>query len=121
MSGGRKQLRILIVEDEALVAMMLEDIVTELGHQVVAIVGQLPRAIESARTLEVDLAILDLNLNGQRTDELPPILTARGIPFVFATGYGAAGVDPAWAHVPVLQKPFQPRDLEIAIERALAR
>lgn len=121
MSGRDKQLRILIVEDEALVAMMLEDIVTDLGHQVAAIAGQLSRAIECARTLEVDVAILDLNLNGQRTDELAPILAARGIPFVFATGYGAAGVPPAWLHAPVLQKPFQPRELEAAINRAIAR
>lgn len=121
MSVDRKPLRILIVEDEALVAMMLEDVVADLGHQVVATAGQLTNALECARTLEIDLAILDLNLNGQRTHELAPILAARGVPFVFATGYGAAGVDPAWSHVPVLQKPFQPRELEAAIARALAR
>lgn len=116
-----RPLKILIVEDEALVAMLLEDIVADMGHRVVAIAGQLARAIEQARTLDIDLAILDLNLDGQRTDALASILSARAIPFVFATGYGAAGVSPEWAHAPVVQKPFQPRELEDAIKSALAR
>lgn len=108
-------LRVLIVEDESLVAMLIEDVLTDLGHTIVAAVGRLDRALELAASSDIDLAVLDVNLHGQRTFPVAEVLAARGIPFVFATGYGQAGVEPAWADRPVLQKPFQPDDLERAI------
>jgi DNA-binding LytR/AlgR family response regulator len=72
-----------------------------------------------AATLPLDLAIVDLNLNGERTDAVADVLAARGIAIVFATGYGAAALEKRWADVPTLQKPFQPIELERAIARAV--
>lgn len=109
----------MIVEDESLVAMLVEDMLLDLGHQIVSVVGRLDDAIAIARDADIDLAVVDLNLNGQRTDAVAEILRQRGVPFVFATGYGAAGLHAEWRHAPVLQKPFQPRELEQAIAAAL--
>lgn len=118
---GAEKLKVLVIEDESLVAMLIEDVLGELGHEPVAVAARLDQAIESARTLTVDLAIVDINLNGQRTDPVVAILSQRGIPFLFASGYGAAGVTAEWAHVPIVQKPFQPDELASAIRRALSR
>lgn len=114
-AGGRP--RVLVVEDESLVAMLIEDMLSDLGYEVVAIAARLDQAVEKARGVGADLAILDLNLNGHRTDAVAEVLRARGIPFVFATGYGAAGVSGEWAHVPVVQKPFQEADLSAALAK----
>jgi CheY-like chemotaxis protein len=122
MSGESvKKLRVLIVEDEALVAMLIEDMLIELGYEVAAVAARVEYALQCARDLEVDLVLLDLNLSGQRTDEVAGVLAERGVPFVFATGYGAAGVNAEWRDVPVLQKPFQIEDLARALTRALRR
>jgi CheY-like chemotaxis protein len=121
MMGEGAKLKVLVIEDEALVAMLIEDVLVELGYEPVAVAARLNDAMDQARTLTVDLAIVDINLNGQRTDPVVEVLNARGIPFVFASGYGAAGVSEPWKHVPVVQKPFQPRDLASAIRRALSR
>jgi CheY-like chemotaxis protein len=121
MTGaGSEKLRVLVIEDESLVAMLIEDVLSELGHEPVAVAARLDEAMNHARALSFDLAIVDINLNGQRTDPLVEILSARGIPFLFASGYGAAGVAAEWAHIPIVQKPFQPYELASAIRRALA-
>lgn len=109
--------RVLVVEDESLVAMLIEDMLSDMGYEVVAVAARFDQALETARTIGADLAILDLNLAGARTDAVAEVLRARGIPFMFATGYGAAGVTAEWSHVPVVQKPFQESDLS----RALAK
>jgi DNA-binding response OmpR family regulator len=121
MGQGGEKLRVLVIEDEALVAMMIEDVLAELGHDVVGLAGRLNVALELASELSIDFAVLDLNLNGERTDPIAACLRSRGIPFVFATGYGTAGVNESWSGVPVVQKPFQPKDLSAAIEAALRR
>ena len=118
-STGDSSLQIIVVEDESLVAMMIEDMLTDLGHQVVATSGRMPDASELVSNESADLAILDVNLNGEETYPLADSLTARGIPFIFATGYGSAGIKAEWSGVPVLQKPFQSRDLADAINRAM--
>jgi CheY-like chemotaxis protein len=115
MSGN---LKVLIVEDESLVAMLIEDLLTDLGHTVVAAVGRMDRALAQAESADVNFAVLDVNLHGERTYPVAEKLAARGIPFVFATGYGQAGLEGAWQNRPVLQKPFQPEDLRAAIESA---
>lgn len=120
MTGDGAKLRVLVIEDESLVAMLIEDVLMDLGHEPVAVAARLDEAIDRARTLAFDLAIVDINLNGQRTDPVVEVLHARGIPFVFASGYGLAGVSEAWTSAPVLQKPFQPHELASAIRRALS-
>lgn len=120
VSEAGAPLRVLIVEDEALVAMLIEDVLIDLGHSIAGVGGRLAEAMRLAENAEIDLAILDLNLNGERTYPIAQALRARGVPFVFATGYGAAGVDEQWRHVPILQKPFEPHQLDAAIRAALA-
>lgn len=117
MLGGK---RILLVEDEALVAMLLEDIVIELGGIVVGPEAQLDLAIASAETAVIDAAILDINLHGNRSYGVADALRLRGVPFAFATGYGESGVDPAHRGVPVLIKPYTGQDVARALEQLLA-
>lgn len=116
-----KNLRTLVVEDEAIVAMFIEDTLLELGHKVVAIAGRMDKALDLARTVELDLAILDVNLNGERTYPLAEILTERGVPFIFATGYGRSSLEERWSDAAMVQKPFQSRDLAAAITTALGQ
>jgi CheY-like chemotaxis protein len=111
-------LRILIVEDEMTIALLLEDMVTELGHDVAAVAMRLPDALQAAQVADADLAILDVNLDGHRSFAVADALRGRGIPFFFATGYGAAGIAPEYAATLVLKKPFLQRDLEDAIQRS---
>ena len=114
-------LQILIVEDESMVAMLIEDMLEDLGHKVIATSGRMPDASKLVSDSIADLAILDVNLNGEETYPLADSLAARQIPFIFATGYGASGIKPEWSGVPVLQKPFQSRELAQAINLAIQR
>ena len=77
--------RVLIVEDEGMVAMLLEDMLTDLGHEVVATIGQMDGAAELVAEAAIDVAVLDVNLNGEHTYSLATVLKARGVPFIFAT------------------------------------
>jgi CheY-like chemotaxis protein len=85
-------LQILIVEDESMVAMMIEDMLEDLGHKVIATSGRMPDASKLVSGARADLAILDVNLNGEETYPLADSLAARAIPFIFATGYGSSGI-----------------------------
>ena len=114
-------LQILVVEDESLVAMMIEDMLTDLGHEVVATSGRMPDASKLVSGASADLAILDVNLNGEETYPLADSLAARDIPFIFATGYGSSGIKAEWSGVPVLQKPFQSSELAKAINLAIRK
>jgi DNA-binding response OmpR family regulator len=82
----------LIVEDETMIAMMVEDFLEELGWDVVGWAGGTERALAMARDADIGAALLDVNLGGQDTFAVAVILSERHIPFVFATGYGADGV-----------------------------
>ncbi|MFL4978991.1 MAG: response regulator [Xanthobacteraceae bacterium] len=100
------------MEDEALVAMVMRDMLIEFGFTVV---GPFSRAIEAtaaATDESVDAAVLDINLDGEMVYSLAEMLSARGIPFVFVTGYGSESIDGRFAHVPVLQKPIERQVLE---------
>jgi CheY-like chemotaxis protein len=116
-----RNFRVLVVEDEGMVAMLLEDMLADLGHQVVATAGSIERAGEIVADTSFDLAILDVNLNGHHTYPLAETLRQRGIPFVFATGYGRSGLEEKWKDTPVLQKPFTEQDLQRVIQTAVAR
>ncbi|WP_343070304.1 response regulator [Pelagibacterium limicola] len=113
------KLRILVVEDEALVAMHLEDTLHALGHEVVATASRLPEALEAARTATFDAAIIDVNLDGQHSYDVADVLNERRIPFAFATGYGAAGLQERFRNTPTLAKPFMSSDLERILAQAL--
>jgi len=111
--------RILVVEDEAIVAMLLEDMLAELGYEVVGPVTRLDRALDLARGAAIDAAVLDVNLNGRDTYAVADALSARAIPFVFATGYGAKELAERFRGTPVTQKPFHRDDLERALGAAM--
>ena len=116
MSDGQIQ-RVLVVEDEMMVALYVEDIVTELGHEVVGPAMRLEEGLTLAREAAIDMAILDVNLHGARSFPIADALSARGIPFIFATGYGTQGLTEAYRDVITLQKPFASRDVEQAFAR----
>jgi CheY-like chemotaxis protein len=117
MSGllGR---RILVVEDEALVATMIADILEELRAIVVGPAGSLNAGLLLAEAAEIDGAILDVNLRGEAIDPIAQSLTARKIPFVFATGYGA-GPHKGFEDILVVEKPYSEEKLLGALFRAL--
>ncbi|MEA3002533.1 MAG: hypothetical protein QOH81_1321 [Sphingomonadales bacterium] len=118
---AERRLRILIVEDEMLVAMNIEDMLLELGHEVAGIASRLGPALALACEGRFDVAMLDVNLAGERSFAIADLLIARGIPFVFATGYGPEGIDAKYRDRPVLQKPFRARDLAAAMTALAAR
>jgi CheY-like chemotaxis protein len=104
--------RILVVEDEMLIGMLLEDMLTDLGHEVAAIVPRLKDALAAVERESYDLAVLDVHLHGESAFPVAEALIAKGIPFVFATGYGERGLPENYRGRPVLQKPFAKDDLE---------
>ena len=103
--------RVLVVEDEVIVGMLLEDMLEDLGCEVAAISTHLEQALHLARTLDIDLAILDVNLRGTQSFPVADVLSVRSVPFLFATGYGAQILKPPYSGTPTLQKPFQLDDL----------
>jgi CheY-like chemotaxis protein len=113
--------RVLVVEDEGMVAMLLEDMLAELGHEVVASASRVDRAAELIEQAAFDVAVLDVNINGQWTYPLAQSLKNRGIPFIFATGYGRSGLQEEWRGAPVLQKPFQTQELDRLLREVLNR
>jgi CheY-like chemotaxis protein len=114
-----RPLRILIVEDEMLVAMNIEDMLLDLGHEVAGLAGRLEPALALAREAEIDVAMLDVNLAGEQSFPVADALIERGVPFLFATGYGLKGIPECYRDRPVLQKPFRGQDLAGALRRAL--
>lgn len=111
--------RILIIEDEVLVGMYLEDLLTEMGHHVVGPATRIEEAIGLARDSDIDFAILDVNLGGTPSFPAAAILRERGIRFVFATGYGDQGVPAEYMNEPILRKPYELENLERAVEKGL--
>lgn len=103
--------RILIVEDEAIVAMYVEDILADLGYEVAGIVSRLEEGISRAAESDFDIALLDVHLNGKEVFPIADILAARNIPMIFATGYGERGLPERYRGRPVLQKPFDADEL----------
>lgn len=113
--------KVLIVEDEGLIAMMVEEMLVELGCEVVASVARLAKAREAASAIEIDFAMLDVNLAGEAVFPVAEILRDREIPFLFSSGYGASGLPSEFADRHVLHKPFSQTDLEQKIELTLRR
>jgi PAS domain S-box-containing protein len=97
--------RVLLVEDEALVGMMMTDFLRDIGFHVIGPFGRVSEAIDALAQEQPQAAILDINLRGELIYDLADELTGRGIPIVFVTGYGADAVDRRFADFPVLQKP----------------
>ena len=103
---GLNGARVLVVEDEMLITMLLEDILDELGCRVVGSAVNLRQAEDLVRSTEAEAAILDVNLGGDPVFPVAEALLQRKIPFIFASGYGSASLPEKWQNFPTLPKPF---------------
>ena len=112
--------RILVVDDEAMIRMLLVDMLSELGYTIAAEASRLEEALEAAINVDFDVAILDVNLQGQTIGPVAAALAERGRPFVFATGYNELGLPEGFQDRPMLRKPFQMDGLCRTLETALA-
>jgi CheY-like chemotaxis protein len=110
--GDLHGLRILVVEDEAAISLLLEDMLLDFGCEVIGPAARLSAALEAVSREQVDLAILDVNVAGEPIYPVAEALAQRSIPFVFSTGYGSAGIRDTFRDRPVLQKPFAQHDLK---------
>jgi CheY-like chemotaxis protein len=115
MNGALKGLRVLVVEDEAMIAMLIEDMLIELGCAMLGPASDTMRALAMIENVPFDIAILDVNLGGERTTPIAATLRSKGIPFVFATGYGASGIHEEFKNQLTLTKPFRHTDLQAAL------
>jgi CheY-like chemotaxis protein len=115
-----KASNIFLVEDEPLIRMMIAEMVEELGHRVVAEAGNVETSCELAQSASFDLALLDVNLDGHSSAPVAEIIEKRGLPFLFVTGYGSAGLPSAFRKRAVLQKPFLISKLSHAIGAIIA-
>lgn len=113
--------RVLIVEDEIVVALFLEDILADFGYEVAGVVSRLEEALARAAVPDFSAAVLDVHLNGKDVFPLADRLAELDLPFIFATGYGARGIPERHAGRPVLQKPFLPEDLARALASLTAQ
>jgi CheY-like chemotaxis protein len=111
---------VLVVEDEMMIAMLIEDMLDEFGCKLVGPATTVPRALDLIGKQQVEVAVLDLNLDGHDTYAIADALQQKNVPFIFATGYGSTGLRQEYGNRPILQKPFQARDLENALAEALA-
>jgi CheY-like chemotaxis protein len=111
---------VLVVEDEMMIAMLIEDMLDEFGCKLVGPATSVPRALDLIGKEQVEIAVLDLNLDGQDTYAIADALQQKNVPFIFATGYGSTGLRQEYGNRPVLQKPFQAKDLENALAEALS-
>lgn len=106
-----KGLRVFVVEDEAAIALLVEDMLLEYGCEVVGPVARVEEACERARAEAIDIALLDVNVAGQSILPVIDILAQRSIPIVLSTGYGSGGLDERFRGRPMLEKPFTQADL----------
>jgi CheY-like chemotaxis protein len=113
--------QVLVVEDETLVAMLLEDMIADLGGGIAGSASRVRSALEilADPARRIDLAVLDVNLGGEEAFPVAAALAQRGVPFVFSTGYGSAGLPDPWRNRPTVQKPFTQEQVKAALARAL--
>ena len=111
---------VLVVEDEAIISFLLEDMLVELGAADVRIAANVGTALAMIGTQRPDLAVLDVNLGGERVYPVAETLETGGVPFVFTTGYGKTGLDPRWTKKAVVSKPFTVPLMQDALRTLLA-
>jgi CheY-like chemotaxis protein len=112
--------RVLVVEDEAAISMLLEDMLLDFGCEVVGPAARLSKALEMAESESFVVAILDVNVAGEPIYPVAEAIVRRGLPLVFSTGYGGAGIREPFRDRPVVQKPFSQQDLKRTLIAAIA-
>jgi CheY-like chemotaxis protein len=120
MSETAKKGQVLIVEDESMIAMLLESLVTDLGYDVVVVAGTVDDGLKALDGDTIDVAILDINLRGKQSYEVADRLIDRNIPFIISTGYQEGTIDEPYRSRPVLAKPFRKDELAEALSKALS-
>jgi CheY-like chemotaxis protein len=113
--------RVLVVEDEYLIRMLLEDMLADLGYEVAAAFGTIAEASEAATNAQFDVAILDVNVDGKEVYPVADILAKRGVPFVFVSGYGEDSLTERFRGRPSLQKPFQAEQVKDVLAKLLSK
>lgn len=116
---GLDGVRVLVVEDEPLLTFALQDMLASLGCEVAGSAARLDAALQLATDLSFDVAVLDINLGGDRVDAVADIVSGRLLPIVYVTGYGRDGAPQGSA--PVLEKPYKIGDLHRTLAEALGR
>jgi CheY-like chemotaxis protein len=112
--------RALVVEDDAIIAMLMEEMLQDMGYDVAAMADRLQHAEELARESSIDFALLDINLAGEESYSVAEILRERRIPFTFMSGYGPAALVGQWATSPIVSKPISPTLLAETLKQILA-
>ncbi len=120
MADANAAPRILVVEDEYLIRMLLEDMLLDLGYEVAGAAGTIAEASALAASTDCHCAILDVNVAGQQIYPVADILAKRGVPFVFVSGYGEGSLAEPYRDRPSLQKPFQAEQLKSTLAALLA-
>jgi DNA-binding NtrC family response regulator len=119
MSSSLSGCRVLVVEDEVMVSWALEDMLAGLGCEVVGPAARVNQGLELVAAGRIDAAVLDVNLNGQKSYPIADALTARGVPFTFSTGYNKDSLPEAYRDFPMLQKPYNRLKLGKILEKLL--
>ena len=113
--------RVLVVEDEMLVALLVQDMLTDLGCVVIGPAATVDEALSLIAAQLPDAAVLDVNLGGQMSYPVADVLLARNVPFVFSTGYASSRLQEGYRMLPALQKPYHMTELRDAIVEVLAQ
>jgi CheY-like chemotaxis protein len=119
MNSSLSGRRVLVVEDEMIVAWLLEDMLADFGCVVVGPAARVEQALAVIDAEAIDAAVLDVNLNGQKSYPVADALAARGVPFVFSTGYDKGRLLDGYRSFPVLQKPYQRAELGDTLAKLL--
>jgi CheY-like chemotaxis protein len=112
---------VLVVEDEMLVLLMIEDMLADLGCESVTAAATVDQALAVIDMQVLDAAMLDMNLNGNNSYAVADALVARGVPFVFSTGYSGQDMREGYRDRPLLNKPFRNEQLAEILARLLSR
>jgi DNA-binding response OmpR family regulator len=117
--SAKPRCRILVVEDEAMISILVEDMVLDFGSEVVGPAAKIDEALRLASQANLDAAILDVNVGGAAVFPVADILRSRGVPVIFATGYGTSGLPARFENDPKLPKPFSYEELAKALRTVL--